>query len=105
MTDLPLRNPDAVDFPPFEAEDLRRNLTAYLDTPFEDPSGTRPFVGNDRWGVHAFFDYDGEPIDVGQTNERLPLYRLSGERRARDAGTPRLLARLPGHAGAAAWSR
>jgi len=24
-----------------------------------------------RWGVYAFFDYDGEPIYVGQTNEQL----------------------------------
>ena len=24
-----------------------------------------------RWGCYAFFDYDGEPIYVGQTNERL----------------------------------
>ena len=28
-------------------------------------------VGNFRWGVYAFFDYDGEPIYVGQTNERI----------------------------------
>lgn len=28
-------------------------------------------VGNYRWGVYAFFDYDGEPIYVGQTNEQL----------------------------------
>ena len=28
-------------------------------------------VGDFRWGVYAFFDYDGEPIYVGQTNERL----------------------------------
>ncbi|PYC66589.1 excinuclease ABC subunit C [Micromonospora arborensis] len=24
-----------------------------------------------RWGVYAFYDYDGEPIYVGQTNEKL----------------------------------
>ncbi|MBF6370408.1 GIY-YIG nuclease family protein [Nocardia puris] len=24
-----------------------------------------------QWGVYAFYDYDGEPIYVGQTNERL----------------------------------
>lgn len=24
-----------------------------------------------RWGCYAFYDYDGEPIYVGQTNERL----------------------------------
>ena len=28
-------------------------------------------MGHYRWGVYAFFDYDGEPIYVGQTNERL----------------------------------
>lgn len=60
-----------MNFPPLETEDLRENLTRFLDTPFDDPSGVRPFVGNYRWGVYAFFDYDGEPIYVGQTNERL----------------------------------
>ena len=62
------RNPDAVNFPPFETEDLRENLARLLDTPFEQ---TGIPVGNFRWGVYAFFDYDGEPIYVGQTNERL----------------------------------
>lgn len=62
------RNPDAVNFPPFETEDLRDNLVRLLDTPFQD---TGLPVGNFRWGVYAFFDYDGEPIYVGQTNERL----------------------------------
>ncbi|MDP3115951.1 MAG: GIY-YIG nuclease family protein [Phenylobacterium sp.] len=28
-------------------------------------------VGNYKWGVYAFFDYDGEPIYVGQTKESL----------------------------------
>jgi hypothetical protein len=28
-------------------------------------------VGSYKWGVYAFFDYDGEPIYVGQTNEML----------------------------------
>jgi hypothetical protein len=28
-------------------------------------------VGHYKWGVYAFFDYDGEPIYVGQTNEML----------------------------------
>ena len=65
------RDPDSINFPPFETEDLRENLAKLLDTPFpeEDP-GALP-VGNYRWGVYAFFDYDGEPIYVGQTNERL----------------------------------
>jgi hypothetical protein len=65
------RDPDSVNFPPFETEDLRENLAQLLDTPFpEGGPGTLP-VGNYRWGVYAFFDYDGEPIYVGQTNERL----------------------------------
>lgn len=65
------RSADAVNVPPFETEDLRANLSAFLDSPFDDPSGLKVPVGNYRWGVYAFFDYDGEPIYVGQTNERL----------------------------------
>ena len=58
MTDLFKRDPDAVNIPPFETEDLRQNLSAFLDSPFNDPAGTTPFVGNYKWGVYAFFDYD-----------------------------------------------
>lgn len=65
------RDPDYVNFPPFETEDLRANLAKYLDALFEDPSGKFTKVGNYKWGVYAFFDYDGEPIYVGQTNEML----------------------------------
>lgn len=65
-------NPDFIKRPPFETDDLRAHLTKFLDTPFgHDPSGARPLVGHYRWGVYAFFDYDGEPIYVGQTNEQL----------------------------------
>lgn len=74
MAEPPLllpRDPDAVNFPPFETEDLRENLTRFLDTPFNDGAGGTRLVGHFRWGVYAFFDYDGEPIYVGQTNERL----------------------------------
>jgi hypothetical protein len=60
-----------VNFPPFETEDLRENLTRFLGTSFEWGGGPPMPVGNFRWGVYAFFDYDGEPIYVGQTNERL----------------------------------
>ncbi len=62
---------DASQLPPFETEDLRANLAAFLDTPFDDPAGHKVRVGNYKWGVYAFFDYDGEPIYVGQTNEML----------------------------------
>lgn len=63
---------DSVNFPPFETGELRKNLTAFLDTLFEDSSSeAKSKVGNFTWGVYAFFDYDGEPIYVGQTNENL----------------------------------
>lgn len=63
---------DNTNQPPVETEDLRARLAAFLNAPFHDPetSQSRP-VGNFKWGVYAFFDYDGEPIYVGQTNEQL----------------------------------
>jgi hypothetical protein len=57
---------------PFETEALRAALQVFLDTPVDDPeTGKQRKVGSFRWGVYAFFDYDGEPIYVGQTNEML----------------------------------
>ena len=53
---------------PFETAELRRMLDAFLDAPFRD---TGRKAGDWRWGVYCFYDYDGEPIYVGQTNERL----------------------------------
>lgn len=60
------KSPDQNRTPPFETDDLRRNLASFLDTPFGDEN-----IGDYRWGVYAFFDYDGEPIYVGQTNEQV----------------------------------
>lgn len=69
MTD---RDPDSINFPPFETEDLRSNLAKFLATKFPDTvTGTDRPVGGFVWGVYAFFDYDNEPIYVGQTKERL----------------------------------
>ncbi|WP_151717546.1 GIY-YIG nuclease family protein [Gemmobacter serpentinus] len=66
------RNPDDTNFPPFETEDLRTNLAAFLSAPFDDALRGRPRpVGSFTWGVYAFFDYDGEPIYVGQTKEKI----------------------------------
>lgn len=66
------RNPDDTNFPPFETEDLRANLAEFLSAPFDDPVAGRPRpVGSFTWGVYAFFDYDGEPIYVGQTKEKI----------------------------------
>lgn len=58
--------------PPFETKDLRSNLSTFLNSPFDDPvTGSQRKVGDFKWGVYAFFDYDGEPIYVGQTYESL----------------------------------
>jgi hypothetical protein len=67
-----LANSDSVNVPPFDTADLRRNLAAFLDSDYSDPTINRSRkVGNFKWGVYAFFDYDGEPIYVGQTYESL----------------------------------
>ncbi|MDQ5911438.1 MAG: catalytic protein [Pseudomonadota bacterium] len=63
---------ESVNIPPFEAEELRQYLSKFLDTNFpETVAGKTVKVGNFKWGVYAFFDYDGEPIYIGQTNEKL----------------------------------
>jgi GIY-YIG catalytic domain len=47
--------------------DFRRRLDAALAD--RDDNGRR--WADARWGCYAFYDYDGEPIYIGQTNERL----------------------------------
>jgi hypothetical protein len=57
---------------PLETREFRKLLKAFLDQQVEDPvTGNQIRLGNYKFGVYAFFDYDGEPIYVGQTNERL----------------------------------
>lgn len=64
--------PDDTGSPPFETEDLRSNLARFLAEAFDDPcTGTEAPIGTFKWGVYAFFDYDGEPIYVGQTKEMV----------------------------------
>jgi hypothetical protein len=46
---------------------IRKKISEALNT--RDGNGLR--VGDARFGVYAFFDYDGEPIYVGQSKERL----------------------------------
>lgn len=53
--------------PPVEVELIRREINAALDQ--RDDEGR--IVGNAKYGIYAFYDYDGEPIYVGQTSERL----------------------------------
>ena len=52
--------------PPFETQELRKKLSEFLNSDF---NGMK--IGHYKFGVYAFFDYDGEPIYVGQTNEML----------------------------------
>ena len=48
------------------------NLTEFLAQKFDDPvAGKQRAVGGFKWGAYAFFDYDGEPIYVGQTKEKI----------------------------------
>lgn len=58
--------------PPFETHELRVKLQEFLDTPFNDEQGVSiKKIGDFKYGVYAFFDYDEEPIYVGQTNEKV----------------------------------
>lgn len=46
---------------------FRKRLKEFLEE--RDDQGRK--WSNAKWGVYAFYDYDGEPIYVGQTNEKL----------------------------------
>lgn len=66
---------------PTPAPDVARFEAAVrvaLNSPYEtgevDADGepvVKPKVGSAKWGVYAFYDYEDEPIYVGQTRERL----------------------------------
>lgn len=57
---------------PFETEQLRAELARFLKQEFPiDAKGRTKRLGSIKWGVYAFYDYDGEPIYVGQTKESL----------------------------------
>jgi hypothetical protein len=69
MTD---RNAFDTKTPPFETAELRSSLGKFMRTDFLDPvTGLTDKIGSFTWGVYAFFDYDGEPIYVGQTKESV----------------------------------
>jgi hypothetical protein len=53
----------------FETAELRRELAAFLNK--AHPKDGHKTIGSYRWGVYIFYDYDGEPIYVGQTKERI----------------------------------
>lgn len=52
---------------PADVAAIRKELQTFLKT--ADGSGNR--LGSCRWGIYAFYDYDGEPIYVGQTYEGI----------------------------------
>jgi GIY-YIG catalytic domain len=58
---------------PFETNELRKGIkTFFHETTYDDPiTKEKVKVGSYTWGVYAFYDYDGEPIYVGQTKEKL----------------------------------
>ncbi|MBY5475731.1 GIY-YIG nuclease family protein [Rhizobium leguminosarum] len=58
--------------PPLETDELRKGIQRFFRETFhESETGAKRPVGGFRWGVYAFYDYDGEPIYVGQTKEKL----------------------------------
>jgi hypothetical protein len=62
-----MARPRRSDLPSPQVREFRRLLDVALN---ESDDGGR-VAGNARFGVYAFYDYDGEPIYVGQTNEQL----------------------------------
>ena len=58
------KNPDIV---PLDVAAIRREIADAFNV--LDSDGRK--VGNATFGVYAFYDYDGEPIYVGQTKEML----------------------------------
>jgi hypothetical protein len=53
--------------PPAEVAKIRAAIASFFNT--RHPNGRS--IGSAKCGVYAFFDYDGEPIYVGQTVEGL----------------------------------
>lgn len=63
----PRTSPSKSTLPARDVRDFRTELDRFLNT--LDDEGRK--WGDAKWGVYAFYDYDGEPIYVGQTNEKL----------------------------------
>lgn len=63
---------DSITELPFETSELRRLLEQFLNRTVENPFNKEQIkVGNFQCGVYSFYDYDDEPIYVGQTKESL----------------------------------
>src|SRR6266705_478341 len=62
--ETPKRRPSVVTD---EVAAIRQEIRAFFDT--KTPDGRR--LGSLKCGVYSFYDYDGEPIYIGQTYEGL----------------------------------
>lgn len=62
-----IAKPPKSSLPANDVRDFRIELDTFLNS--RDAMGRK--WGDAKWGVYAFYDYDGEPIYVGQTNEKL----------------------------------
>jgi hypothetical protein len=65
--------------PPAEVAAIRREIKHFYD--LKDDEGRK--VGQAKFGIYAFYDYDGEPIYVGQTAESISTRigrHLTGQR-------------------------
>src|SRR6266540_1994198 len=65
MSRKKLLSPDSI--VPHDVAAIRREISQFLNQ--TDPRNR--IIGNAQYGVYAFYDYDGEPIYVGQTKESL----------------------------------
>lgn len=61
------RKPPKSTLPAGDVKEFRELLAELLSE--KDEHGRK--WANAKWGVYAFYDYEGEPIYVGQTNEQL----------------------------------
>jgi GIY-YIG catalytic domain-containing protein len=52
--------------PPRDVQAIRQKIKEFLDQEADHKK-----IGNSKFGVYVFYDYDGEPIYVGQTYETL----------------------------------
>ena len=52
---------------PSDVAAIRKEIKSFFES-FDD---NKKRIGSRKWGVYAFYDYDGEPIYIGQTFEGL----------------------------------
>jgi hypothetical protein len=48
-----------------------REFREWLDIALDEIDDEGRVIGDCQWGIYAFYDWDDEPIYVGQTNEKL----------------------------------